>query len=267
MADEWYCEIAGREIGPLSSEQLRAMAARGQILPNDCVRQGAQGSWVLARQVKGLLSTAPASSGAAAEEPTSPPQILPLQRRGVSPEPGRSENRVKSKPAALRIVSDEPLPVAQRLPETPAAPQRSPSQPPVAPPPTMADVFDTVALGIVTDEPSATAGLPGGAKVGRSRQQRRLERQMTTVGLLAAAVVGLAVASLLLLLGSGSSEPKQSDSAAPAEEGHSAQANRREPRGSRIAGRRRIARFAQTPTSQDRDRNAETADRRRCPRS
>jgi len=44
MADEWYCEIAGREIGPLSSEQLRAMAAKGQILSSDCVRQGAQGS-------------------------------------------------------------------------------------------------------------------------------------------------------------------------------------------------------------------------------
>ena len=58
MADEWYCEIAGREIGPLSAQQLRAMAAKGQILPNDCVRQGTQGSWVPARQVKGLLSPA-----------------------------------------------------------------------------------------------------------------------------------------------------------------------------------------------------------------
>jgi hypothetical protein len=55
MADDWFCEIAGRELGPLSSHQLKTMAAKGQILPNDCVRQGAGGKWVPAGQLKGLF--------------------------------------------------------------------------------------------------------------------------------------------------------------------------------------------------------------------
>ena len=37
------------------------MAAKGQILPSDCVRQGEQGRWLPARQVKGLFA-APAIS-------------------------------------------------------------------------------------------------------------------------------------------------------------------------------------------------------------
>ena len=60
--DQWFCEIAGREIGPLSPTQLRAMAAKGQILPSDCVRLGTQGKWLLARQVKGLFPAPPAQS-------------------------------------------------------------------------------------------------------------------------------------------------------------------------------------------------------------
>jgi predicted nucleic acid-binding Zn ribbon protein len=59
MLDQWFCEIAGREIGPLSPEQIRTMAAKGQILPSDCVRQGTQGAWVPAQQVKGLFAPAP----------------------------------------------------------------------------------------------------------------------------------------------------------------------------------------------------------------
>ncbi len=60
--DQWYCKIAGREVGPLSAEQLRSMAARGQILPNDGIRHGTAGAWVLARQVGGLFAAAPAAA-------------------------------------------------------------------------------------------------------------------------------------------------------------------------------------------------------------
>jgi hypothetical protein len=53
---EWFCHIAGREIGPLTSHQLKEMAARGQILPSDRVRQGAMGGWVSASHVRGLFA-------------------------------------------------------------------------------------------------------------------------------------------------------------------------------------------------------------------
>jgi hypothetical protein len=94
MADEWYCEIAGREIGPLSSQQLRAMAAKGQIVPNDRVRHGGQGSWISAKTVKGLFpespsavaKTPPAASSPAArplppQPPVPPPPPTTLPRR------------------------------------------------------------------------------------------------------------------------------------------------------------------------------------------
>jgi hypothetical protein len=189
MADQWYCDIAGREIGPLTSEQLRAMAARGQILANDCVRQGEQGSWVLARQVRGLLS--PASE-------------LP-----------------RPKPPISQTPSPENLPIAQRLPEAPAAP---PSPPPAAPP-QVADVFDPASLGIVFDEPAATAGIQAPIGLGPSRERRRLERQKMTVGLLVAAVVGLAIAGLLLAFGGGSSESEHRGSATPVKKAHAAKAD------------------------------------------
>ena len=52
---EWFCHIAGREIGPLTSHQLKEMATRGQILPSDGVRQGTSGKWVSASHVRGLF--------------------------------------------------------------------------------------------------------------------------------------------------------------------------------------------------------------------
>jgi GYF domain 2 len=196
MADEWYCEIAGREIGPLSAQQLRAMAAKGQILPNDCVRQGVQGSWILARQVKGLL-------GPASELP-------------------------RPKPPVFQAAGSENLPVAQRLPETPAAPPPPPPTTPVVPP-TEVDVFDPVALGILADEPVSGAGMQARTKIVFSRERRRLERQKITVGALLVAVVGLAIVSLLLAVGGGSPEPGSSGAAAPAKGAPAAKANAESP--------------------------------------
>jgi hypothetical protein len=177
MADGWYCEIAGREIGPLSPDQLRAMAAKGQILPNDCVRQGEHGSWILARQVKGLLPPPP-------------------------------------KPAFVSAVSPSEYPqAAQRPPQASAA-----APPPPAPvaPPQANDVFDVVALGIVTDDP---VGM-------HVRKKLRMDQQQMLVGLLVAAIVGLAAVGLLLAMGSGSSPPGQSQTGptAPAKKASAAKA-------------------------------------------
>ena len=68
--DEWFCQIAGREIGPLSSQQLKAMAAQGQILPTDNVRRGTTGHWVAASRVRGLFVAGQAPPRAVAEPPS-----------------------------------------------------------------------------------------------------------------------------------------------------------------------------------------------------
>ncbi len=55
MAKDWYCRIAGEELGPFSASQLRALAAEGRLSPGDPLRQGDSGVWVPAASVKGLF--------------------------------------------------------------------------------------------------------------------------------------------------------------------------------------------------------------------
>lgn len=73
MAGEWFCEIGGRAIGPLTSQQLRAMAASGQIVPTDRVRRGDSGGWVTANHVKGLFAAA--QTDQQKPSPQSKPQV------------------------------------------------------------------------------------------------------------------------------------------------------------------------------------------------
>ncbi|HIQ20636.1 MAG TPA: DUF4339 domain-containing protein [Planctomycetes bacterium] len=56
---EWYLKIGDKEIGPLAPGQLKAMARRGQISPDDRVRRGDQSKWVPAAAVRGLLADSP----------------------------------------------------------------------------------------------------------------------------------------------------------------------------------------------------------------
>jgi hypothetical protein len=77
MVDEWYCEINGRMIGPLSSQQLKAMAASGHLLPTDAVRRRDEIDWVEADQVVGLFESP--SPPRVIEPPKGVPPALPAQ--------------------------------------------------------------------------------------------------------------------------------------------------------------------------------------------
>jgi hypothetical protein len=212
MADEWYCEIAGREIGPLSSEQLRVMAAKGQILPSDCVRQGSQGVWILARQVKGLLPPAVEMPRAASAKPATLPKVPPSQCSvSAKPELGNGGR-------AKRVSVSGSLPVAQPLSRASVMPSSAslPLPPAAAPPPLAADVFDPVALGIVEDPAAVKTEVQANKSFVRSRERQRLERQKVMVGVLAAAVVILAISALVLCVGGSSSQPARSGAATPA---------------------------------------------------
>jgi hypothetical protein len=74
MSGEWFCRIAGQEIGPLSAAQLRAMTSSGRLVPADPIRQGRDGPWMPAGMVNGLFEApaaaqpktpAPSAAGAA----------------------------------------------------------------------------------------------------------------------------------------------------------------------------------------------------------
>lgn len=73
MATEWFCRIRGQLRGPLSPQDLKALATAGQLAPDSLVRQGMAGAWVKAGRVKGLFQ-----AGAAAEamaRPTVTPDV------------------------------------------------------------------------------------------------------------------------------------------------------------------------------------------------
>ncbi len=56
MTREWYFQVMGQELGPLSVGELKAKVANGQIQPDTLVRKTAEGKWVFAGKVKGLFA-------------------------------------------------------------------------------------------------------------------------------------------------------------------------------------------------------------------
>ena len=55
MATEWFCKIMGVERGPMSSQEIMALARVGRLKRQDLVRKG--GTWVRAEVVQGLFET------------------------------------------------------------------------------------------------------------------------------------------------------------------------------------------------------------------
>jgi hypothetical protein len=66
MAGEWYYKAMGSEAGPVSPAELRDLAESGFLASDVLVREGADGDWIPAGDVPGLLE---GSFEAEAEEP------------------------------------------------------------------------------------------------------------------------------------------------------------------------------------------------------
>ena len=56
MTREWYFQVMGQELGPLSVGELKAKVTNGQIQPDTLVRKTAEGKWIFAGKVKGLFA-------------------------------------------------------------------------------------------------------------------------------------------------------------------------------------------------------------------
>jgi hypothetical protein len=89
MAREWYYQLMGTVVGPLSADELRQHARDGQIGQDTLVRKGAEGSWVLADKVRGLLgSDALKRPIPKSAPPRVAPDIVPTAHSG-KPQPNR----------------------------------------------------------------------------------------------------------------------------------------------------------------------------------
>ncbi len=97
----WYCAIDGQQYGPLSTDELRALAKQGQLRPADHVRLADSDQWTKAANVRGLFPATvqartkpgpPPIAGSGAPPvarpapPTTPlPTAIPLQSVGFDP--------------------------------------------------------------------------------------------------------------------------------------------------------------------------------------
>jgi uncharacterized RDD family membrane protein YckC len=77
MAEEWYVGSNGQQSGPFTLQQLRQMAASGQLSKTDLIWKDGLANWVPCSSAKGLFPAAadfsPASSPRPAPRPTAPP--------------------------------------------------------------------------------------------------------------------------------------------------------------------------------------------------
>lgn len=136
---EWYCQIAGIEMGPLLLDDLVRMAENGELTAEDDVRYGAQGKWRKAltvgrlasvmdlskvRQLRPGMAVTPPQSFAVTPAPTS----AAVTRRADPPHVSASATVA----AAARSTPASGMPVTT-LPPTPPVAGRTVSPPSSAP--------------------------------------------------------------------------------------------------------------------------------------
>ncbi|NQT16929.1 MAG: DUF1583 domain-containing protein [Planctomycetes bacterium] len=66
METKWFCRILGKEIGPLSSQDLVELVRSGTLTKNDPVRRQGNNKWIRAREVEGLFRLAASDPATAA---------------------------------------------------------------------------------------------------------------------------------------------------------------------------------------------------------
>jgi hypothetical protein len=82
MSAEWYLARGGQQrVGPLTAQQLKQMAASGQITANDLVWKDGMAQWEPATRIKGLVGSSganPAYAPAPAPAPAPQQEFAPV---------------------------------------------------------------------------------------------------------------------------------------------------------------------------------------------
>ncbi|MDO4857604.1 MAG: DUF4339 domain-containing protein [Thermoguttaceae bacterium] len=214
MAVQWYYKMAGKEIGPFTSQELKQLADEKRITPNDPVRRDTDKEWTLAKNVKGLFPAAGAipMGVAVPVPPKEPPVVVPT---------------VKDPPVVV--------PTAKKIP-TPPLPKTVQEKKEEPEPETFDFGFDSsVSHGTKSGKTSSvkrpatklgakTASKKGAAEDGEETEKKPLskkeiqKRNFMIIGIATGAVIVLAVLILVIVSCKGSSKPKVTDENAVAEE-------------------------------------------------
>lgn len=81
----WYFQLMGDTIGPLSGAELRERAINGQITADTLISRDGTDKWIFADRVNGLLDIVPESTAKPSERP--PITTVPAQPREHSAMP------------------------------------------------------------------------------------------------------------------------------------------------------------------------------------
>ena len=89
---EWYFQSMGQELGPFSAAELKTKVDGGQIQPDTMVRRGAEGKWLFAERVKGLLPAPPEPPPPVAAPPSKSKSSATIPIAGDSPAHGKPDS-------------------------------------------------------------------------------------------------------------------------------------------------------------------------------
>jgi hypothetical protein len=108
MMPKWYYKSAGRELGPVDSNQLARLALDGELKPDDWVRRSDRDVWVAAGRINGLRFKPHVASLIAvpvlSAEPEPPTKPLGKDSSPTSVHP-RLSNRVRLVAAVVAVVA------------------------------------------------------------------------------------------------------------------------------------------------------------------
>ena len=93
MASQWFYQVKGNEVGPLSSAELRNLAQRGVVLTNTLVKNAPDAAWVPAERVRGLFAV-----------PNQAPRPMPVDGSAKHPSSGVAEDESSGLSAATKVV-------------------------------------------------------------------------------------------------------------------------------------------------------------------
>ena len=111
MAVEWYYGHDGKEIGPVSSAELKELAAAGRLHPTDFVWKEGMAQWMEASRISGLfdggsspradqsgpLAAAPAQKQPSATSPA-PQASAPAAKAARRPDPSKKSVSLWNRP-------------------------------------------------------------------------------------------------------------------------------------------------------------------------
>ncbi|MBX3412109.1 MAG: DUF4339 domain-containing protein [Pirellulales bacterium] len=125
MAAEWFVQADGGQLGPLSPPEMRHLVQEGRVVAETLVRLGADGKWVPAGRVRGLLpetaAATPVREAAPARAPLGSAPASPARPRLGEKPPAAAHEAAAEKPKRL---GREPSEVLAAKTARPAAPPR-----------------------------------------------------------------------------------------------------------------------------------------------